>query len=67
MQEVAGSRMARCRVVGHEAESRARRQETKNKEKKNKEYNGVERQVVLQNLNITALDGKEKPVKPNRK
>ena len=49
MQEVAGSRMARCRVAGHEAESRARRQETKNKEKKTRsmaksKYSGVERQ-----------------------
>ena len=49
MQEVAGSRMARCRVAGYEAESRARRQETKNKEKKTRsmaksKYNGVERQ-----------------------
>ena len=41
MQEVAGIRMARCRVAGHEAESRARRQETKNKEKKNKEYDKI--------------------------
>jgi len=38
MQEVAGGCMARYRVAGHEAESRARRQETKNKEKKNKEH-----------------------------
>ena len=50
MQEVAGSRMARCRVAGYEAESRARRQETKSKEKKNKEYNGAERQGVLQKI-----------------
>ena len=50
MQEVAGSRMARCRVAGHEAESRARRQETKSKEKKNKKYNGVERQGVSQEI-----------------
>ena len=35
--------------------------------KKKKEYNGVERQGVLQNLNITALNGREKTVRPNRK
>ena len=59
MQEVARSRMARCRVAGHKAEPRARRQETKDKEKKNKEYNCVERQGA-QDLNITALNGKGK-------
>ena len=49
MQEVAKGRMAGCRVAWHEAESRARRQETKNKEKKTRsmaksKYSGVEQQ-----------------------
>ena len=43
MQEVAGSHMAGCRVVGHKAESRARRLETKKRRTRN----------------ITVLNGKE--------